>query len=179
MALRATIYKAEINVADSDRNYYGSQAVTVAKHPSETEERLMVRLLAYALNSQGDDALVFTRGLSDVDEADLWRLDLTGAIQQWIEIGLPDDRRLLKACGRSDQVVVFAYGRNVAIWWAGIKNKVARVSNLKVYALPADATLALAALAERNMALHFNILDTTVWVTSEKGEANIEILPLN
>lgn len=179
MALRATIYKAEINVADSDRNYYGSQAVTVAKHPSETEERLMVRLLAYALNTQGDDALVFTRGLSDVDEADLWRLDLTGSIQQWIEVGLPDDRRLLKACGRSDQVIVFAYGRNTAIWWAGIKNKVARVSNLKVYALPVDATLALADLAERNMALHFNILDATVWLTSEKGEANIEVLSLN
>lgn len=179
MALRATIYKTEINVSDSDRNYYGSHAVTVAKHPSETEERLMVRLLAYALYTQGDDALVFTRGLSEADEADLWRLDLTGAIQQWIEVGLPEERRLLKACGRADTVIVFAYGRNVAIWWAGIKNKLARVRNLKVYALPADATLALAALAERNMALHINILDATAWVTSDKGEASIEIRPLN
>ena len=161
MALRATIYKTEINVADSDSNYYGSHAVTVAKHPSETEERLMVRLLAYALHTEGDDALVFTRGLSDMDEADLWRLDLTGAIQQWIEVGLPDDRRLLKACGRADAVIVFAYGRNVDVWWAGIKNKIARVRNLKVVALPADASLELAALAERNMALLIPVNFTT------------------
>ncbi|NYT79844.1 YaeQ family protein [Alcaligenaceae bacterium] len=179
MALRATIYKAEINIADGDRNYYGSHAVTVARHPSETDERLMVRLLAFARHTDGDDTLAFTRGLSDVDEADLWRLDLTGAIQQWIEIGLPDDRRLLKACGRADEVIVYAYGRNVDIWWNGIKNKVARARNLKVYALPTDATLMLAALAKRSMTLHFNMQDATVWVSTDDGEASIEIMPLN
>lgn len=178
MALRATIYKAEINIADNDRNYYGSHTVTVARHPSETDERMMVRLLAYALYTNSDDNLVFTRGLSDADEADLWRLDLTGAIEQWIEVGLPDDRRLLKACGRAREVIVFAYGRNVNVWWAGIKNKITRARNLKLYALPADATLALAALAERNMSLHVNVQDGTVWVSANKGEANVDILPL-
>lgn len=97
MALGATIYKAEINIADNDRAYYGSHAVTVARHPSETEERLMIRILAYALYENGDEMLAFTRGLSEVDEPDLWRKDLTGTILQWIETGLPDERRLLKA----------------------------------------------------------------------------------
>lgn len=179
MALRATIYKAEINIADNDRGYYGSHAVTVARHPSETDERMMVRLLAYALHTDSDDTLTFARGLSDMDEADVWRLDLTGAIQQWIEVGLPDDRRLLKACGRADQVIVFAYGRNVDIWWTGIKNKVARARNLKVYALPAEATVALAALAERTMELHFNVQDGTVWVSAGKGEASVDVKALN
>lgn len=179
MALRATIYKADVNIADNDRNYYGSHAVTIARHPSETDERLMVRLLAFALHTDSEDTLAFTRGLSDVGEADLWRMDLTGAIQQWIEIGLPDDRRLLKACGRADEVIVYAYGRSVDIWWSGIKNKIARARNLKVYALPTAATLMLATLAQRTMTLHVNVQDATVWVSADNGEASIEVQPLN
>jgi uncharacterized protein YaeQ len=179
MALRATIYKAEINVADNDRGYYGSHTVTVARHPSETDERLMVRLLAYALYVNGDDLLTFTRGLSETDEPDLWRQDLTGAIRQWIETGLPEERRLLKACGRADEVIVLAYGRNAKLWWAGIRNKTARARNLKVYALPPQATADLAALAERNMTLHVNVQDQTVWVSAGNGEASVEIAALS
>ncbi|GAA4408121.1 hypothetical protein GCM10011450_25080 [Advenella faeciporci] len=179
MALGATIYKAEINIADNDRAYYGSHAVTVARHPSETEERLMIRILAYALYENGDERLTFTRGLSEVDEPDLWRKDLTGTILQWIETGLPDDRRLLKACGRAGQVVVLAYGRNVAIWWASMASKLERARNLKVYVLPVESTQKLAALADRNMILHFNRQDGTVWVSSDKAEAEIEIQALN
>lgn len=179
MALGATIYKAEINIADNDRAYYGSHAVTVARHPSETEERLMIRILAYALYENGDERLAFTRGLSEVDEPDLWRKDLTGTILQWIETGLPDDRRLLKACGRAGQVVVLAYGRNAAIWWASMASKLERARNLKVYVLPVESTQKLAALADRNMILHFNRQDGTVWVSSDKGEAEIEIQALN
>lgn len=175
MALRATIYKAEINVADNDRGYYGSHAVTVARHPSETDERLMVRLLAYALWVQADERLVFTRGLSDTDEPDLWNLDLTGAVLQWVEIGLPDDRRLLKACGRSEQVIVLAYGRGVDVWWAGVRDKTARAGNLQVYALDAEATKALAGLAERNMTLSVNITDRSAWVSCERGDVSLDL----
>ncbi|CAM5189206.1 putative protein YaeQ OS=Castellaniella defragrans OX=75697 GN=HNR28_002241 PE=4 SV=1 [Castellaniella defragrans] len=175
MALRATIYKADIHVADNDRGYYGSHAVTVARHPSETDERLMVRLLAYALWVQADEHLVFTRGLSDTDEPDLWNLDLTGAIQQWVEIGLPDERRLLKACGRSEQVVVMAYGRGAGLWWSGVRDKVARAGNLRVYALDAEATKALAALAERNMSLSVNVTDGSAWVSCARGDATLEV----
>ncbi|MBV6272724.1 YaeQ family protein [Alcaligenaceae bacterium CGII-47] len=179
MALSATIYKAELNVADNDRSYYGSHAVTVARHPSETDERLMVRLLVYALYVDGDELLTFTRGLSEVDEPALWRQDLTGAVRQWIEVGLPDERRLLKACGRADEVIVFAYGRSADIWWAGVKAKVARARNLKVFALPTEVTLALAALVERSMVLNFNVQDGTVWVSGEKGEVSVEPIALN
>lgn len=174
MALRATIYKADINVADNDRGYYGSHAVTVARHPSETDERLMIRLLAYALYVDDDERLAFTRGLSEADEPDLWRQDLTGSIVQWIETGLPDDRRIMKACGRADEVIVLAYGRSVDIWWNGIKNKVSRARKLKVYALPADSTATLATLAERSMTLNINIQDASAWVSSERGEASVE-----
>ncbi len=179
MALRATIYKAEIHIADNDRAYYGSHAVTVARHPSETEERLMVRLLAYSLYIDGDNALLFTKGLSEADEPDLWRMDLTGAIEQWIETGLPDERRLLKACGRARDVIVFAYGRNVDIWWTGIKNKLSRARNLKVYALPPQATAALAATAQRNMVLNVNVQDAAAWLSGPTGEASVDIVPLN
>ncbi len=175
MALRATIYKAEIHVADNDRAYYGSHAVTVARHPSETDERLMVRLLAYALLVDGDEGLAFTRGLSETDEPDLWRLDLTGAIRQWIEVGLPDERRILRACGRAEEVIVFAYGRGAEVWWAGVRDRVARAGNLTVYALPAEATRALAELAERGMSLNVNVTDRSAWVSTDHGEATVEL----
>ena len=179
MALRATIYKAELNIADNDRSYYGSHAVTVARHPSETDERLMVRLLAYALRVNDDGLLSFTRGLSETDEPALWRKDLTGSVLQWIEVGLPDDRRLLKACGRADEVIAFAYGRNADLWWAGIKGRVARARNLTVFALPAEGTQALAILAERSMVLNINVQDGVAWVSSTRGEASIQAVQLS
>jgi uncharacterized protein YaeQ len=175
MALRATVYKAELHVADNDRAYYGSHAVTAARHPSETDERLMVRLLAYALWVEADERLAFTRGLSDTDEPDLWNLDLTGAITQWIEVGPPDERRLLKACGRAGQVIVLAYGRGADLWWSGVQNKVARAANLQVWTLDAEATRTLAALAERNMSLSVNVTDRTAWVSCARGDVSLEL----
>ena len=179
MALRATIYKVELNVADNDRAYYGSHTLTLARHPSETEERLMARLLAYGLYVQADEALSFSRGLSDSDEPALWEHDLSGNLLHWLELGLPDDRRLIKACGRADKVTVVAYGRNVSVWWNGIKDKLTRVRNLQVYALDVAGTDALAALAERGMTINLNVQDDTVWASSEKGEATVEISHLN
>ncbi len=178
MALRATVYKADLHIADNDRSYYASHSLTVARHPSETDERLMVRLLAYALYAQEDESLVFTRGLSETDEPDLWRKDLTGSIEQWIEVGLPDERRILKAFGRADEVIVFAYGRNVDVWWQGIRGKLNRANKLKAYSLSVDGTSALAELAERNMELNVNVQDATAWVTSQQGEANIQLIGL-
>lgn len=175
MALRSTVYKADIHVADNDRAYYGSHAVTLARHPSETDERLMVRLLAFALQADAEDRLAFTRGLSEADEPDLWRHDLTGAIELWVETGLPDERRLLKACGRAQQVIVYAYGRNAELWWAGIRNKLTRTRNLTVYGLPADATQTLAGLAERGMSLNVNVQDASAWVSGDAGEASVDI----
>lgn len=174
MALSSTIFKAILNIADNDRAYYASHQVTIARHPSETDERMMVRLLAYALHADEEEQLVFTKGLSDMEEPDLWRKDLTGQIQLWIEAGMPDERRLQKAAGRSDAVVVFAYGRNVPIWWQGIENKLTRYPCLAVYQWDVQGTQDLAALTQRNMDLHLNIQDGHVWVSSEAGEANLQ-----
>lgn len=175
MALRATIYKADLHVADSDRHYYGSHACIVARHPSETDERMMVRLLAFALNA--DEGLTFTKGLSDTDEPDLWRKDLTGAIELWIEVGQPEERRILKACGRADQVVIYCYGGHASeVWWNGIRNKLERTRNLRVISLPPAATQDLGRLAARTMDLHFNMQDGEVFVTTEDG--NVAVTPV-
>ena len=175
MALSATIYKADLNIADTDRGYYASHALTVARHPSETDERLMVRLLAYALLVDDTDSLTFTRGLSDSDEPALWRQDLTGAVVQWVETGLPDHRRLLKACGRADDVVVFAYGRNAPLWWKEVQDKLDRAQKLRVFMFDSEDTQNLAKLAARKMALNINVQDETVWVSSEQGEATVVV----
>lgn len=178
MALRSTVYKADLHIADNDRGYYASHAVTVARHPSETDERMMVRILAYALFTTAEEDLAFGRGLSDTEEPDLWRRDLTGHILQWFETGLPDERRILKACGRADEVVVLAYGRNTGIWWQNVRGKLARAHKLRACALSVDGTAALATLAARNMDLHFNIQDATVFVSSDTGTASVTLEPL-
>lgn len=174
MALRATIYKADLHIADNDRGYYGSHNLTVARHPSETDERMMVRLLTYALYAEADDSLEFTRGLSATDEPALWRKDLTGSVLQWIETGLPDERRILKAAGKSRQVIIVAYGRNAALWWSGLRDKLARLENLSVYLLEAEETAALARMVERKMALNVNVQDAGAWVSSDTGSASLQ-----
>ena len=171
MALKATIYKADLQIADMDRNYYQGHALTLARHPSETDERMMVRLLAFAIHA--DEALVFTKGLFDTEEPDLWLKDLTGAIQLWIEVGQPDEKRILKACGRSEQVVVYSYGATSDIWWKQIANKLERAKNLTVIHIPSDAAQQMEQLAQRNMQLQCTIQDGQIWLTD--GSATVLI----
>ena len=134
MAIKATIFKATLQIADMDRHYYAEHALTLARHPSETDERMMVRLLAFALYA--GDALAFGKGMNSDDEPDLWQKDLTGAIERWIEVGLPDERVIRKACGRAAQVVVVSYGRAADIWWNENRDKLQRLDNLTVIRLP-------------------------------------------
>ena len=111
MALKATIFKASLQIADMDRSVYADHSVTIARHPSETDERMLIRLLALALHVPADTTqgmLEFGKGLWDPDEPDLWHKDLTGQIKHWIEVGQPDDKRLMKACGRADRVTVIS-----------------------------------------------------------------------
>ncbi len=178
MALKSTIYKASVQVADMDRQVYATHTLTLALHPSETEERLMVRVLAHALladGGDGADALQAARGLSDADEPDLWQHDLSGQLLQWVEVGQPDDRRLSKACGRAERVSVFAYASSVPVWWAGLRGKVTRLANLAVWQLPAAQSQALALLAQRSMQLQVTVQDGLVWVAD--GLQSIEIQP--
>lgn len=158
MAPKATVVKAELQVTDMDRHYYASHNLTLAQHPSETVERLMVRLLAFALHA--DERLEFGRGLSDEDEPALWRRDRTGEIEQWIELGQPDESRLRKACGRSQQVVVVTYGGRAAdVWWTKNAPTLARLKNLSVIDLDADSVDAIVALFDRGMRLTAMIQD--------------------
>lgn len=173
MALKATIFKADLQVADMDRHYYSDHALTIARHPSETDERMMVRLLAFALHAS--DALVFGKGLSTDDEPDLWQKDLTGAIEQWIDVGQPDDRRLLKACRRAEQVVVYSYSNTSNIWWNQIAGKLERARNLQVFNLPSAATTELARMAKRTMQLQCTVQDGQIWIADGDASVHLEL----
>ena len=177
MALKATIYKVELQISDMDRNYYHPHTLTLARHPSETDERMMVRLLAFALHA--DEHLAFGQGLSTDDEPDLWQKDLTGAIECWIDVGLPDEKLMRKACGRARQVFVYCYGgRGADIWWGQNSGKLERLDNLTVKALPLAATQALAGLAQRNMQLQCTIQDGQIWLSDKNSTVEVELTTL-
>ena len=174
MALKATVFKAQMQVADMDRGYYGDHSVTLARHPSETDERMMVRLLAFALHAH--EHLAFGRGLSSDDEPDIWRKDLTGAIDLWIDVGQPDERRIRRACGRAREVVVYSYGGRAAdLWWNQVEAELARNANLTVRNVPYDGSRSLAALAARNMALQFTIQEAQVWVADDHASVQLDL----
>lgn len=163
MALSATVFKAGLQIADMDRGYYGDHALTVARHPSETDERMMVRLLAFCLNAS--ERLELTRGLCVEDEPALWARSLGGELDLWIEVGLPEERRIRKACGRAGRVLVYAYGgRQAQLWWARTEGALDRFPNLEVVALPRDATRALEVLVSRAMQLQCTVQDGQVWL---------------
>lgn len=174
MALKSTIYKVELQLADLDRGHFGDYSLTLARHPSETDERMMMRLMAFALNAS--ETLIFGRGLSTEDEADLWDLDATGSIERWIDVGLPDEKAIRRACNRSRHVVVLSYGGRAAdIWWQQTSGKVSGQKNLRVLSLNPEEGLALTKLAERNMRLQCTIQDGLIWLGSESQ--HLELAP--
>ncbi|MBM4190315.1 MAG: YaeQ family protein [Betaproteobacteria bacterium] len=175
MALKATIFKIELQLSDLDRHYYQTHALTLARHPSETDERMMVRVIAFALHAH--EALEFGKGLSSDDEPDLWRRDLTGAIEQWIEVGLPDEKRLRKASGRAAEVIVLNYGgRTADIWWEQNQSALRKLNKLRVINLAADQTAALAALAEqRTLSLNAMIQDGEMHLSV--GDQGVHLVP--
>ncbi|MBZ0104962.1 MAG: YaeQ family protein [Sulfuricella denitrificans] len=175
MALKATIFKADLQIADMDRNYYHDHSLTLARHPSETDERMMVRLLAFALHA--GEALAFGQGLSTDDEPDLWQKDLTGAIECWIDVGLPDEKLIRKACGRARKVFVYTYGgRGADIWWGQNQGKFERLGNLGVMSLPLHTSQALAGLAQRNMQLQCTIQDGQIWLSDKNNTVEVELI---
>ena len=177
MALKATIFKVDLHVADMDRGYYADHALVIARHPSENDERMMVRVLAFALHAH--EALAFGKGIGADDEPDLWQRDLTGAIQSWIDVGQPDERRIRRACGRAARVFVYAYGdRVVDAWWEKTAPHVERVGNLAVTKLSAAAVRAVGRLAERTMEAQCTIQDGQVWVTARDESVPVDLVPL-
>ena len=173
MALKSTIFKAALQIADMDRSYYADHPLTIARHPSETDERMMLRLLAFALHA--DAGLAFGKGLSTDDEPDLWRRDLTGAIRLWIDVGQPDEKLVRRACGRAHDVVVYTYGRGAALWWGRNQATLERMQNLRVINVPAATSQELAKLAQRTMQLQCTIQDGHVWLGDKDGAVEVTL----
>jgi len=183
MALKSTIFKANLAVADIDNAYYADHALTLARHPSETDERMMLRLVALALNAHklqsvcgGDGTLGFGAGLSNPDDPDVYLRDFTGRTRLWVEVGQPEEKPLLKACGKADEVLLYAFNHAAEIWWRGVENKLARAENLHVFRVPTEASQQLATLAQRTMHLQATIQEGTLMLGD--GARSIDIEPV-
>ena len=182
MALKSTIYKAVLQVADIDHGFYQDLSLTLARHPSETDERMMIRLAAMALSAhalqdrcQGDGRLAFGAGLSDPDDPDMSLTDFTGRKRLWVEVGQPEDKPLTRACSQADEVVVYAYQSSSPIWWRNLQSKVMRLDRLSVWHLPVPAGESLSRLAERSMQLQATVQEGEVTFSSDKGSVHIEL----
>lgn len=172
MALKATIYKANVNVADMDRNVFLDNSLTLARHPSETEERLMLRLLAWLCHAS--ERLQFTRGLSAEDEPEIWRLNDHNGIEEWIDLGLPEEKRIKKACNRSASVVLYTYNaRAAAVWWQQQQGKLSQQKNLTIRFIDDQQLAALAAFAGRSMTLQATLQDGTIWLSDENNHLEV------
>jgi uncharacterized protein YaeQ len=175
VALNATIHKAILSVSDMDRAVYGEFPLVIARHPSETDERMMVRVLAFALHAH--ERLEFGKGLSADDEPALWLKDYVGVIEEWIEVGLPDERVLRKASGRANHVTLMLYGgKSAQVWWNQNEAACTRLKNLRVLEVPFEASRALAGMADRNMTLTATIQDGAIFVASANETVNLELL---
>ncbi|MCX7097217.1 MAG: YaeQ family protein [Methylococcales bacterium] len=171
MALKSTIFKADCQITDLDRGYYQSHQLTIALHPSETEERMMVRLLAFVANAH--EHLQFSKGLSTDDEPDIWQKSLTDDIELWIDVGMPDEKRIRKASSRADKVLIYSYGGRNTVWWQQLQQKLERFSNLTVINLPKAATDQLAKLVKRTMQLQISIQDGQIWLGDDHDTVHI------
>ncbi len=177
MAIKPTIFKIALQISDMDRHYYGDHAVTIARHASETDERMMMRVLAFCCHAQ--EHLLFAGGLSEADEPDVWLKDLTGTIQLWIDVGLPEEKRLLKACGRAQQVVIYAYGgHGVQIWWDNLSARTKRLKNLRLFSVAQSSSQALARLTARTMNLSCTIQDGSLWISNATDSVLVDYAPL-
>ncbi len=179
--MKPTVFKAHLHVADIDHNHYAEYKLTLARHPSETDERMMLRLAAYAWQAHelqdrcgGDGFLNFGEAICQPDEPDLQLVDFTEAVRLWVQVGQPSDKALSKACARAERVVVYAYDHAAEVWWQGIAGKVHRLGKLEVNAVPAAQSQALAALAERSMQLQATVQDGILSLSSNLGMVDLE-----
>ncbi|WOJ95471.1 YaeQ family protein [Congregibacter brevis] len=177
MAIKATVFKIKLNVADLGRHVYEDFSLSVARHPSETDTRMMLRVAAFAMHAHKD--LQFGRGISTDDEPDLWLKDLTDSIELWIELGTPDPDRLRKASGRSREVVLYAYGeRALKVWWQKHESALARFENLSVYSVNDDELAALGALTSPNLALQCTISEEELLFSCEGHSVQLKPVAL-
>ena len=174
MAIKSTIFKAELQITDMDRHYYADHQLTMARHPSENDERMMVRLLAFILNAS--ESLQFTKGISTEDEPDLWQKSLSGEIELWVDLGQPDEKRIRKACGRSHKAMIYLYQqRSGQAWWEQNASKLTRFENLSIVTLADEIVSALGQMVQRTMRLQCTIQDGQLWLTD--GVHSVQIIP--
>ena len=174
MALKATIHKAELNITDLDHHYYKTHQLTIAQHPSETHERMMLRILCFALHAS--DSLCFTRGLSTDNEPELWQTSLSDEIEIWIELGQIDEKRIRKASHRAQQVFLYTYDeRSAKEWWKQTENKINRYHNVQVLHITDDSLARLVKLTNRNMQLHITIQDGAIMVADGHDNVQFEL----
>lgn len=179
MATKATIHKATLQIDDLDRQLYSTHELTLARHPSETDERMMIRLLAFALNvppNEDRGALEFGKDMWDADEPALVQRDLTGQLEQWIEIGQPDEKQIQRLSGRSRRVSIYSFASSTPVWWKGLAGKLDRAKNVTVWEIPSAQSQALSTLAQRTMDLHFTQQEGTVWLA--EGDKSVEVVPV-
>lgn len=183
MALKSTIFKASLQIADIDHGYYADHTLTLARHPSETDERMMIRLVALAFQAHklqtvcaGDGTLAFGAGLSNLNEPDVWLRDFTGQTRLWIEVGQPEDKPLIKACGKADEVVLYCFSHAAEIWWRAMESKLSRPQNLSVYRVPTETSQSLSRLAQRSMQLQATIQEGMLMLGDGAHTIDIECL---
>ncbi len=171
MALSATVFKVELGVSDVDHGYYADHPLTVARHPSETDERMVLRLLAFGLRAHrlgdgdGDGELAFGAGLSTPGVPDLRLADYTGRILEWINVGQPDERALGKAASQADQVLLFPFASGAATWWRAVGPKVAGLPNLSVVQIPHAPVQQLAQIVDRRVSAQVMVMEGQVTMT--------------
>lgn len=168
-----------MEISDIDRGIYVDHQLTIARHPSETDERMLIRLLAFALNATPDGdhgALEFAKDIWNPDEPSLWQKDYTGGILHWIDVGQPDERRLLRCSARVGQVSVYSFAPSTPVWWQALEPKLTRIRNLSVWQIPAEQSEALAALAQRAMTLQVTIQEGGIWIGD--GRHSFEVAPV-
>ena len=170
MALKPTIYKLKINLSNADQGYYDNLNLTVALHPSETIERMMARILAFCINAQ--EGLVFTKGLSAIDEPDIWCHSADGQIMQWIDVGEPSAERVKKAARVASNVRIYSFNAKSPVWWDQERNRYSKL-NASVFQFHWPAIQALALLLERTMSIAVIITDNSAYVAAQKGECEV------
>jgi uncharacterized protein YaeQ len=164
MALKSTIFKADVSISDMDRNYYHEHNLTIARHPSENDQRMMLRIIAFILNA--NEKLEFTKGLSEVEEPDLWQKSFSDEIEVWIELGLPSEQRVKKGCNQSQHMIILSYQDNsFEEWWKKEQHKLRQKSNLSLWTLPENLAEELAQATERNMQIQATVQDGQLWLT--------------
>lgn len=171
MAQKATIFKADLSITDMDRNYYNDHNLTIARHPSENDERMMLRIIAFIVNAH--EQLEFTKGLSDDEVPDLWQKNFSDEIELWIELGQPSEQRIKKGCNQSQHMMIYAYEDNsFGEWWKKEQGKLSSRKNLSVYTLPEDLSSTLANAVERTMQIQVTIQDGQIWLTIAGSQAS-------